>query len=111
MKTQKTRRSIRVVTFLALLTSLIAVALVRYAAAEGEPASLTSAIRGGRWKPLILVFDWFCFVLNRTYCSSMLDDPRLTDQEPAAPFLNNHKSEPPPVTETEDQYQPSEDSA
>ena len=35
MKTHTTKRSISVVTFLGLLTSLIAVALVRYAAADG----------------------------------------------------------------------------
>ena len=40
MKTQTTKRSIGVVTFLALLTSLIAVPSVRYAAAAGKPASL-----------------------------------------------------------------------
>jgi len=40
MKTQTTKRSISVVTFLALLTSFIAVGFVRYATAEGEPASL-----------------------------------------------------------------------
>jgi len=38
MKTDKTRRSISVVNLLGLLTSLIAVAFMRYAAAEGEPA-------------------------------------------------------------------------
>src|SRR4029453_18221188 len=36
----KTQTGIRAVTFLALLTSAIAVGLVRYASAEGEPASL-----------------------------------------------------------------------
>jgi hypothetical protein len=40
MKTKTTRQSIRVVTVVALWTSLIAVGLVRYATAEGEPASL-----------------------------------------------------------------------
>jgi hypothetical protein len=41
MNTQTTRRSISVVTFLGLLMSFIAVASARYAAVEGEPASLT----------------------------------------------------------------------
>ena len=42
MKTEITKRSINVVTFVGLLTAFIAVALVRYAAAEGEPAFLTA---------------------------------------------------------------------
>ena len=46
MKTFTTKRSIRAVTFLALLTSFIAVALVRYAAAEGEPAFLAASAGG-----------------------------------------------------------------
>ena len=46
MKTQIAKRSIRAVTFLALLTSFIAVALVRYPAAEGEPAFLTASAGG-----------------------------------------------------------------
>lgn len=46
MKTQTTRRSRRAVTFVALLTSLIAVGLVRYAAAEGEPAPLAAPAEG-----------------------------------------------------------------
>ena len=46
MKTQTTKQSIGVVTFLALLTSLIAVAFVRYAGAEGEPASLAPPAGG-----------------------------------------------------------------
>ena len=46
MKTQSTRRSIGAVTFLALLTSFIAVALERYAAAEGEPAFLAASAGG-----------------------------------------------------------------
>ena len=41
MKTQTTKRSISVVTFLGLLTSLIAVAFVRYTAAEVRPPSLS----------------------------------------------------------------------
>jgi hypothetical protein len=51
MKTRTTGRSIRV-TFLALLTSLIAVALVRPAAAGSEPGSLTPPAGGDavtRW--------------------------------------------------------------
>ena len=43
MKTHTTKRSISVVTFFGLLTSLIAVALVRYAAAEGEVSLAPSA--------------------------------------------------------------------
>ncbi len=46
MKTQITKRSIRVVTFVGLLTSFIAVALVQYAAAEGEPAYLAAPAGG-----------------------------------------------------------------
>ncbi len=46
MKTQTTKRSINVVTFLGLLTAFIAVALVRYAAAEREPAFLTAPAGG-----------------------------------------------------------------
>jgi PAP2 superfamily len=46
MKTQTTKRSISVVTFLALLTSLIAVALVHYPAAEAEPAFVASPAGG-----------------------------------------------------------------
>ncbi len=45
MKIHTTTRSIRVVTFLGLLTSLIAVALVRYAAADGG-ASLVAPAGG-----------------------------------------------------------------
>src|ERR1700694_2748532 len=45
MKTHRTRRSIRVVTFLGLLTLLIAVTLVRYTAAEGG-TSHTAPARG-----------------------------------------------------------------
>ena len=43
MKTLRPGRSISVVTFLALLTSLIAVALVRHAAAEGEPPAASAS--------------------------------------------------------------------
>jgi PAP2 superfamily len=43
MKTLRPGRSISVVTFLALLTSLIAVALVRHAAAEGEPPATSAS--------------------------------------------------------------------
>ena len=43
MKTQRPGRSISVVTFLALLTSVIAVALVRHTAAEGEPPAASAS--------------------------------------------------------------------
>jgi hypothetical protein len=46
VKTQTNKRSINVVTFLGLLTAFIAVALVRYAAAESEPAFLTAPTGG-----------------------------------------------------------------
>jgi hypothetical protein len=46
MKTHTTRRSISVVNLLGLLTSLIAVAFMRYAAAEGQPASLAPPAGG-----------------------------------------------------------------
>jgi hypothetical protein len=46
MRIQTTRRSISVVIFVALLTSLIAVPLVRRVAAAGKPASLASPAGG-----------------------------------------------------------------
>jgi hypothetical protein len=71
METQTARQSIRVVTFLALLTSLIAVASVRYAAAEGEPLSLAPPAGGDavtRWNAT-------AGVAATAACLAPLDDP------------------------------------
>src|SRR4029453_19128693 len=71
MKTQTTKRSISVVTFLGLLTSLIAVALVRYAAAEGEPASL-AAPGGG---DAVTVWNANAGVAATAACIAPLNNP------------------------------------
>jgi hypothetical protein len=71
MKTQTTRRSFRAVTFLALLTSLIAVGLVRYAAAEGEPASLAPAAGGDA----VTVWNANAGVAATAACLAPLNNP------------------------------------
>ena len=71
MKTQTTKRSISVVTFLGLLTPLIAVALVRYAAAEGEPASLAAPAGGDA----VTVWNANAGVAATAACLAPLDNP------------------------------------
>ena len=71
MKTQTTRRSISVVTFLGLLTPLIAVALVRYAAAEGQPASLAAPAGGDA----VIVWNANAGVAATAACLAPLDNP------------------------------------
>ena len=71
MKTQTTKRSISVVTFLGLLTSLIAVALVRYAAAEGEPAFLAAPAGGDA----VTVWNANAGVAATAACLAPLNDP------------------------------------
>jgi hypothetical protein len=71
MKTQTTRRSFRAVTFLALLTSLIAVGLVRYAAAEGEPASLAPSAGGDA----VTVWNANAGVAATAACLAPLNNP------------------------------------
>src|SRR4029450_12269552 len=71
MKTQTTKRSISVVTFLGLLTSLIAVALVRYAAAEGEPASLAPPAGGDA----VIVWNANAGVAATAACLAPLANP------------------------------------
>jgi hypothetical protein len=71
MKTQTIKRSISVVTFLGLLTSLIAVALVRYAAAEGEPASLAAPAGGDA----VTVWNANAGVAATAACIAPLNNP------------------------------------
>jgi len=71
MKTQTTKRSISVVTFLGLLTSLIAVALVRYAAAEGEPVLLAAPAGGDA----VTVWNANAGVAATAACLAPLNDP------------------------------------
>jgi hypothetical protein len=71
MNTQTTKRSISVVTFLGLLTSLIAVALVGYAGADGEPASL-AAPGGG---DAVTVWNANAGVAATAACLAPLDNP------------------------------------
>ncbi len=71
MKTQTTKRSISVVTFLGLLMSFIAVALARYAAAEGEPASLAAPAGGDA----VTVWNANAGVAATAACLAPLDNP------------------------------------
>src|SRR4029450_6929602 len=71
MKTQTTRRCFRAVTFLALLTSLIAVGLVRYAAAEGAPASLAPPAGGDA----VTIWNANAGVAATKACLAPLDNP------------------------------------
>src|SRR4029450_8105068 len=71
MKTQTTRRCFRAVTFLALLTSLIAVGLVRYAAAEGAPASLAPPAGGDA----VTVWNANAGVAATAACLAPLNNP------------------------------------
>src|SRR4029453_7752027 len=71
MKTQTTKRSISVVTFLGLLTSSIAVALVRYAAAEGAPASLAAPAGGDA----VTVWNANAGAAATAACLAPLDNP------------------------------------
>jgi VCPO second helical-bundle domain len=71
MMTQATRQSISVVTFLALLTSLIAVGLVRHAAAEGEPASLAPPAGGDA----VTVWNANAGVAATAACLAPLNNP------------------------------------
>jgi hypothetical protein len=71
MKTQTTRRSISVVTLLALLTSLMAVVLVRYAAAEGKPASLAPPAGGDA----VTVWNANAGVAATAACVAPLNNP------------------------------------
>jgi hypothetical protein len=70
MKTQTTTRSISVVNFLALLTLLIAVTVVGYAAAEGEPASLAPA--GG---DAVIVWNANAGVAATAACLAPVNNP------------------------------------
>ena len=71
MKTQTTKRSIGVVTFLALLTSLIAVPSVRYAAAAGKPASLAPPAGGDA----VTVWNANAGVAATAACLAPLNNP------------------------------------
>jgi hypothetical protein len=71
MMTQATRQSISVVAFLALLTSLIAVGLVRHAAAEGEPASLAPPAGGDA----VTVWNANAGVAATAACLAPLNNP------------------------------------
>ena len=71
MKTKTTKRSISVVTFLGLLVSFIAVALVRYAAAEGEPASLAPPAGGDA----VTVWNANAGVAATAACLAPLNNP------------------------------------
>ena len=71
MKTKTTKRSISVVTFLGLLTSFIAVALVRYAAAEGEPAPLAPPAGGDA----VTVWNANAGVAATAACLAPLNNP------------------------------------
>ncbi len=71
MKTHTTKRSISVVTFLGLLTSFIGVALVRYAAAEGEPAFLAAPAGGDA----VTVWNANAGVAATAACLAPLNNP------------------------------------
>ena len=71
MKTQTTRRSNRVVTVLALLTSLVAVASVRDAAAEGELASLAPPAGGDA----VTLWNAHAAVAATAACLAPLNNP------------------------------------
>ena len=71
MKTELTKRSINVVTFLGLLTAFIAVALARYAAAEGEPAFFTVHADGDA----VTVWNANAGVAATEACLAPLDNP------------------------------------
>ena len=70
MKTHTTKRSISVVTFLGLLTSLIAVVLVRYAAADGG-ASLAAPAGGDA----VTVWNANAGVAATAACLAPLNNP------------------------------------
>jgi hypothetical protein len=71
MKAQTTKRSISVVTFLGLLMSFIAVALVRYAAAEGEPAFLAAPAGGDA----VTIWNANASVAATAACLAPLNNP------------------------------------
>ena len=71
MKIQATRRSSRAVTFLALLASLIAVGLGRYAAAEAEPVYLAPPADGDA----VTVWNANAGVVATAACLAPLDNP------------------------------------
>ena len=71
MKIQATRRSSRAVTFVALLASLIAVGLGRYAAAEGEPVSLAPPAGGDA----VTVWNANAGVAATAACLAPLNNP------------------------------------
>jgi hypothetical protein len=70
MKTYTTKRSIRVATFLGLLTSVIGVVLVRHAAADGG-ASLVAPARGDA----VIVWNANAAVAATAACLAPLNDP------------------------------------